>query len=83
MRRGAEAAATVDAFLAALPAEIVPLDAGTARAAAALRAANPGRLRLPDAFVLGTALELGAALVLTADRRWPPIDGVSVRILDA
>jgi predicted nucleic acid-binding protein len=83
VRRGGEAVATVDAFLAALPAEIVELGAGVARAAATLRAAHAGRLRLPDAFVLGTAIELGADLVLTADRRWPPIDGVRVAVLPA
>lgn len=83
MRRGPEAVATVDALLHALPAEIVGLGAGVARAAAALRAADPGRLRLPDAFVLGTAQELGADLVLTADRRWPAIDGVTVLVLGA
>jgi hypothetical protein len=38
---------------------------------ASLRAAHAGRLRLPDAFVLVTAIELGADLVLTADRRSP------------
>ena len=78
MRRGGDAVATVDAFLAALPAEIVALGAGIARAAATLRAEHAGRLRLPDAFVLGTAIELGADLVLTADRRWPRIDRVTV-----
>jgi predicted nucleic acid-binding protein len=82
IRRGPEAVATVDAFLAALPAEVVALGADVARAAAALRAAHPGRLRLPDAFVLGTAKELQADLVLTAARRWPAVDGVDVQVLD-
>jgi predicted nucleic acid-binding protein len=83
MRRGPEAVATVDDFLAALPAEVVPLGREVARAAAELRARHPGRLRLPDAFVLGTAIELGADLVLTADRRWPRIDGLAINVLDA
>ena len=81
MRRGAEAVETVDALLAALPAEIVALGVGVARAAAALRAEHAGRLRLPDAFVLGTAIDLGADLVLTADRRWPRIDKVTVGLI--
>jgi predicted nucleic acid-binding protein len=81
IRRGAAAVATVDAFIAALPAEVVELGADIARAAAALRAAHAGRLRLPDAFVLGTAIELGADLVLTADRRWPSIDGLHIAII--
>lgn len=80
-RRGAGAVAVVDALLAALPAAVVSLDAAAARSAAALRAQHPGRLRLPDAFVLGTALELAADLVLTADRRWPDIDGLSIRVV--
>jgi predicted nucleic acid-binding protein len=82
IRRGKDAVAIVDAFVAALPAAIVPLGPGVARAAAALRAANPGRLRLPDAFVLGTAIELGADRVITADRRWPRVEGISVQLLD-
>ena len=81
IRRGPEAVATVDALLGALPADVVALDAEIARASAGLRAHHPGRLRLPDAFVLGTALELGANLVLTADRRWPSIDGLSITVL--
>ncbi len=83
MRRGSDAVAIIDAFLAALPAEIIPLDAVTARVAAALRAANPGRLRLPDAFVVGTAVHLGADLVLTGDHRWPAIDGLSIAVIGA
>lgn len=81
MRRGDEAVATVDAFLAALPAEIVEIGVGVAQAAAALRAAHAGRLRLPDAFVLGTAMHLGADRVLTADQRWPIIEGLTVAVI--
>ena len=81
MRRGPEAVEMVDALLAALPAEIIGLGVGVARAAAALRAEHAGRLRLPDAFVLGTAIDLDADLVLTADRRWPTMDRVSVAVI--
>ena len=73
---------TVDAFLGALPAEIVPLGADVARASADLRARHATRLRLPDAFVLGTAVSLGADLVLTADRRWPTIEGLTISVVD-
>jgi predicted nucleic acid-binding protein len=83
IRRGRDAVATVDAFLNALAAEVVALGAPVARAAAALRADHPGRLRLPDAFVLGTAQQLGADLVLTADKRWPAIAGLAVQVIAA
>ena len=81
VQHGSEAVETVDALLGALPAEVVALGREIAHAAACLRANHSGRLRLPDAFVLGTALELGADLVLTADRRWPAIDGLSISVL--
>jgi predicted nucleic acid-binding protein len=72
-RRGPDAVETVDAFLAALPARIEPATAAVARRAAALRATHGNRLRLPDAFVIGTAIELEAGRILTAYRRWPPL----------
>ena len=81
MRRGETAVAVVDQALAALPAEVVPLGSEIARRAAGLRAAHAGRLRLPDAFVLATALALRADLVVTADRGWPPIDALAVEVL--
>lgn len=73
IRRGPEAAAAVDAFLDALPARVEPATAGVARRAAGIRAEHGGRLRLPDAFVIATAFELGAERILTADRRWPDL----------
>lgn len=63
----------VDQFVAALDAiPIGVLDAGpnVARAAATLRATHPG-IKLPDAFVIATAIEYGAESLLTTDRRWP------------
>lgn len=80
VRRGPEAAATVDAFLGALPAQVAPATAGIARRAAGIRAEHGGRLRLPDAFVIATALELGADRIVTADRRWPDL-GIEVAVL--
>ena len=82
IRRGTEAVAIVDGFLDALPAEVVALGPGVARAAATLRAANPGRLRLPDAFVLGTATELRADRVITADSRWPRVESLVTQVLE-
>jgi predicted nucleic acid-binding protein len=82
IRRGEDAVAIADGFLESLPAEVVALDAGVARAAATLRAAHPGRLRLPDAFVLGTATELRADRVITADRRWPSVAGLLTQVLE-
>lgn len=72
-RAGTDAAATVDAFLAALPARVEPATHGIARAAAQLRAVNGSKLRLPDALVIATALERQAALLLTTDAGWPQV----------
>jgi predicted nucleic acid-binding protein len=76
-RAGAEAVATVDGFVAALPARIEPLTPEIARQAAELRAIHGSVLRLPDALVLATAKALGAQWVVTTDRRWPEV-GVAV-----
>ncbi len=74
LRRGEEAAATVDAFIAALPAHVEPIARGIARAAAAIRAGNGRTVRLPDALVLATAIELRSDWVLTTDAGWPVLD---------
>jgi predicted nucleic acid-binding protein len=76
-RAGEDAVAKVDAFLATLPARIEPLTNSIARKAAELRAVHGRKLRLPDALVLATAQVLGAAWVLTTDRRWPSV-GVGI-----
>lgn len=72
-RRSAESATTFDAFVDALPATVQPITREIARAAAELRAEHGSRLRLPDALVVATALELSAARLLTTDRRWPEV----------
>jgi predicted nucleic acid-binding protein len=41
--------------------------------AAQLRAQHGPRLRLPDALVVATALELSADRLLTTDKRWPDV----------
>ncbi len=58
---------TVDAFIEAIGATIVPIDRDIARRAAQLRGAHRA-LRLPDAISLATALVVGAEFV-TLDRR--------------
>jgi predicted nucleic acid-binding protein len=72
-RRGPEAAATVDAFLDALPATIEPATRTIAAQAAELRAAHGTAPRLPDALVIATALARGAERVITTDGRWPSV----------
>jgi predicted nucleic acid-binding protein len=81
-RRGADAVATVDALLDALPAVIEPATREVAREAAALRARHGRALRLHDALVLATASIVGADQVLTTDARWPET-GAAVRVVGA
>lgn len=79
-RRGREAMAAVDAFLADLPAEVEPITRQVASRAAQLRARHGRRLRLPDALVLATAFHLGADRVVTTDAGWPRA-GIVVELL--
>lgn len=79
-RRGPEAVAIVNAFVDALPARIEPASRAIASAAAELRARHAGRLRLPDALVVATALMLGADRVITPDSGWPDLQ-VTVDVL--
>jgi predicted nucleic acid-binding protein len=72
-RQGANAAAKVDEFLAALPARVEPATREIAATAARLRAQHGSKLRLPDALVIATAVELSAALLLTTDTGWPSV----------
>jgi predicted nucleic acid-binding protein len=74
LRRGPEAAGTVDGFIEALPARVEPITRSIARAASALRAQHGRALRFPDALVLATALELRAHRLLTTDAGWPTLD---------
>jgi predicted nucleic acid-binding protein len=68
-RRGAEAVAEVEAFLADFAVRLEALTPAMARAAAKLRSEFRS-LRLPDALVLATADELEADIVLTGDESW-------------
>jgi predicted nucleic acid-binding protein len=72
-RQSASIAAKVDDFLAALPARVEPATREVARTAAKLRAQHGTKLRLPDALVVATAIELGAAQLLTSDAGWPSL----------
>ena len=73
-RRGAAAVRAVDAFVYDLPADVEPVTRQLAKRAAELRARHGGRLRLPDALVVATALHLRAHRILTTDREWPEVD---------
>ena len=79
-RNGDAAVATVESFIDAIPARIEPATPVIGRHAARLRAQHGGRMPLPDAFVVATAIELNADRVLTTDRRWPEV-GVRVDVL--
>ncbi len=71
-RRGADAVAEVEAFLADFAIHIGLLTPAIAQGAAQQRSKS-GRLRLPDALVLATADELEADTVLTGDESWARI----------
>ncbi len=70
-RRGADAVDSVQEFVERVPIEVATLDADTAVVAADLRARLGSRLRLPDALVIATALDLDADVLVTSDRDWP------------
>ena len=73
-RRGSEAVAEVEAFLADFAVRIETMTPSIARAAAKLRSESRS-LRLPDALVLATADELEADNLLTGDESWVSISG--------
>jgi predicted nucleic acid-binding protein len=56
---------------------IASADREMARRAATLRA-HHARLRLPDALVIATAIELEADHLLTTDRRWKSLRGLGL-----
>lgn len=68
--RDEHAVQAVETFVRGAPA--LALAPGMARRAASIRADHG--LALPDALILGTAIELDADVVLTADRRWMRVD---------
>jgi predicted nucleic acid-binding protein len=68
-RRGPDAVASVYGLLATLTIDLVAIDQAIAREAAVLRAKTS--LRLPDAFVIASAIVLRADRLLSTDGRWP------------
>jgi len=79
-RQGGEAVAMVESLIDAIPATVHPVTREIARSAAHMRAQHGTRLRLPDALVLATALELSADRLLTTDRGWPEV-GVHIALV--
>ena len=75
---GPAAVARVDAALDAMPIAVAGADREIARHAATLRARHPG-LRLPDALVIATAVELDADHLLTTDQRWKALRRLGLR----
>lgn len=73
-RRGAEAVAEVEGFLADFAVHVEEMSPSIARAAAQLRSESRS-LRLPDAFVLATADQLEAERLLTGDESWTRVSG--------
>ena len=67
---GDYAASRFESALAAIPIGILDADTATARCAAGLRA-NHRSVKLPDAFVIATAIIHRADALLTTDRGWP------------
>lgn len=61
--------------------ELVDLDRGVLRAAAALRASHP-RIRTPDAIQLATAIAAGCRFFITNDRHLPSLHGIEIVTLD-
>ncbi len=69
-----------DGLVDAIPARVEPATREIGRQAAAIRARDGQRVKLPDALIIATAIVLRADLVLTADALWPPQD-VPVTVL--
>ncbi len=70
-----------DSLMESIPALVEPATRAIGRTAAALRARHGRRLPLPDALIVGTAIELAADRIVTADARWPKLE-VPVRLLE-
>jgi predicted nucleic acid-binding protein len=81
VRPAAEGPATiarVDTALDAMAISVADADREIARRAATLRARHPN-LRLPDALVIATAVELDADHLLTTDQRWKALRRLGLR----
>jgi predicted nucleic acid-binding protein len=69
-----------DGLMDAIPAVVAPATRLIGRHAAALRARHGRRMPLPDALIVGTALDLKADRVVTADTGWPELE-IAVELL--
>lgn len=70
LRAGDASVANVEAFLRFFGSlRLAEVTYPVARTAARLRAATG--ISMPDAIVIGTAVELGADIIVTNDRGWP------------
>lgn len=78
---GISAVRKVDEALGDLGIRLVDATPSIAKRAAMLRAKHQGKLRLPDALVVATALQLEADLIVTTDEGWPRLASVRVRVL--
>jgi predicted nucleic acid-binding protein len=79
-QHGPRARPLLDGLLASLPAHVIDATRDIGAMAAALRARHSS-LKLPDAFVLSTALAQGADCVVTADRRWPEVERIAIQLV--
>jgi predicted nucleic acid-binding protein len=70
-RRGEPSLEAVREFIERLPVGVAQLDAEVAIIAAQVRARHGQRLKLPDALVVATAINLEAGVLVTTDRSWP------------
>jgi predicted nucleic acid-binding protein len=77
-RRSRRDGQRAEAALAALGS---PVEATRAIASQAARLRAARRIKLPDALILATAMEVAADHVLTLDRRWRGVDS-RVRLLE-
>jgi predicted nucleic acid-binding protein len=76
--QGPATVARVDVALDTMAISVAAADREIARRAATLRARHPS-LRLPDALVIATAVELDADHLLTTDQRWKPLHRLGLR----
>jgi predicted nucleic acid-binding protein len=84
-RDGDPSLEAVREFIDRLPVFVADLDAEVAIIAAQIRAQHGQRLKLPDALVVATAINLEADVLVTTDRGWPSgtklgFDGIIVTI---
>lgn len=70
-RKGEATLQAFQEFIERLPVGVAQLDAEVAIIAAQLRAVHGPKLKLPDALVVATAINLEAEVLVTTDRGWP------------